>query len=404
MKIGIWISEGFNPQVGGGASYLERMLWAIDSYAFDEEVEICYVTRKNTELPFQRPVIHLPYLRRELTKKEKIQCRLSFMREKVYTAAEERRKENEHQRDIQVLKDEHIGLIVYPTQLCCEIEGFPFVAMNWDIGHWSTYAFPELCADGEYEERSAFYTNILPKALLVCCESEAGKQELLQFTNLNSEKIAIVPLFAGNCVHMAVSEKEQKEILKQYRLERERFFFYPAQFWAHKNHTNLLKAFAMFSEKHVDYKLVLVGADKGNLGYFKQMAEDLKSADKVVFPGFVPQEHINTFYKNAAALTMVTYFGPTNMPPLEAMELNCPVIATDLKGHREQLGDAAIYIDAMDWKSIAAAMEEIVSKREVYAERISKQKSKTLFTIDNALKELNKALTKAVQLRSAWAI
>ena len=404
MKIGIWISEGFNPQVGGGASYLERLLLAIDSYAFDEEVEICYVTRKNTELPFQRPVIHLPYLRRELTKKEKMQCRLPFMREKIYAVAEERRKENEHQRDIQVLNDEHVGLIVYPTQLCCEIEGFPFVAMNWDIGHWSTYAFPELCANGEYEERSAFYTNVLPKALLVCCESEAGKQELLQYTNLNEDKIEVVPLFAGNCVNITLAEKEQSEILKQYGLEKEKFFFYPAQFWAHKNHTNLLKAFAIFSEKYAEYKLVLVGADKGNLGYVKQKAEELKIADKVVFPGFVPQEHINTFYKNAAALTMVTFFGPTNMPPLEAMELGCPIIATDIKGHREQLGDAAIYIDALDVKSIAAAMEEMVSKRASYMERISQQKEKTWFTIDNALTELNKAFVKVVQLRRAWEL
>ena len=134
------------------------------------------------------------------------------------------------------------------------------------------------------------------------------------------------------------------------------------------------------------------------------MAEELKIADMVIFPGFVPQEHINTFYKNAVALTMVTYFGPTNMPPLEAMELGCPVIVTDLKGHREQLDDAAIYIDAMNAKSIAAAMDDMVAKRETYVERISKQKSKTMFTIDNALKMMNKALKKAVQLRSAWAI
>jgi glycosyltransferase involved in cell wall biosynthesis len=39
---------------------------------------------------------------------------------------------------------------------------------------------------------------------------------------------------------------------------------------------------------------------------------------------------------------MPSYFGSTNLPPLEAVSLGCPVIYSDLPEFREQMGDAAI--------------------------------------------------------------
>lgn len=402
MKIGVWIPEGFTPEVGGGSSYLNRLLCAIDNYSFD--VEICYVTRDERNYNFQRPIIRLPYLKRKLTWKDRFLYKIPCIRKNIYTREENKRKTKEHQRDIQILNDKHIGFLFYPTQLNCEIKDFPFVSMNWDIGHWSTYAFPELCANGEYEERSNFYTNILPNSLLVCCESEAGKQELLRYTNVNEDKIQIIPMFAGNCINLKIPQKQQMEILAQYGLDKNKYFFYPAQFWAHKNHVHLLTAFSLFTKKYDNYKLVLVGADKGNLSYIKSMAKKLNIVDKIIFPGFVPQEYINTFYINATALTMVSFFGPTNMPPLEAMALGCPIIASDFKGHREQLGAAAIYINPLSVDSIVAAMDKMVQNRNFYIERIQKQSNCTIFTLDNAIKQLNKVLNKASAIRSTWAI
>jgi glycosyltransferase involved in cell wall biosynthesis len=183
-------------------------------------------------------------------------------------------------------------------------------------------------------------------------------------------------------------------------LKKYHFFFYPAQFWAHKNHVNLINAFERFVVKYPNFKLVLTGSDKGNLEYVKRLVEEKGLMEYVVFPGFVPQEYINTFYTNAAALTMVSYFGPTNMPPLEAMELGCMVIASNLAGHREQMGDSAIYVDPLDVLSIEVAMEEVLKNRGT----IRKRQVHTIFTIQSAMEQLNKALGKAVVLRSQWTL
>ena len=50
-------------------------------------------------------------------------------------------------------------------------------------------------------------------------------------------------------------------------------------------------------------------------------------------------------YRHALALTFVSYFGPDNLPPLEAFALGCPVITSAIEGVDEQLGNAALYVN-----------------------------------------------------------
>ena len=52
-----------------------------------------------------------------------------------------------------------------------------------------------------------------------------------------------------------------------------------------------------------------------------------------------------SFYKYAVALVMPTFFGPTNIPPLEAFALGCPVITSNIYGIPEQVGDAALLVN-----------------------------------------------------------
>ena len=169
-----------------------------------------------------------------------------------------------------------------------------------------------------------------------------------------------------------------------------------------KSVLNLINAFAVFIKKHPDYKLVLTGSDKGNKAYVQSYVEQLGMKDKVVFTGFVENVAINTFYKNATAMTMATFFGPTNMPPLEAMHIGCPVICSDIAGHREQLGDAALYFDARDSKALTQCMEEVVANRDKYAAAIEKQKEKATFTIEEALRRINQYMVELIAIRSAW--
>ena len=153
---------------------------------------------------------------------------------------------------------------------------------------------------------------------------------------------------------------------------------------------------------HPSYKLVLTGSDKGNLNYIKQLAQDWNIADKVLFLGFLPIEHINTFFRNATALIMASHFGPSNMPPLEAMELACPVIASDTIGHKEMLGKAALYFDAMDSNALLVAMNKMIAETPSYKQAIVERQKTSVFNVEYALNQINLHLKEAVSIRQNW--
>ena len=400
MKIGVWLNKDYNPEEGGGFSYYDRLVHAIDTYQFADGLDICFVTEGAAHYTFNRQVVVLKSTAKA-TLCERIKKHLPLVGWHYQTELTKRLAQAKWKDYRSVLETNGVKLLFYPTSGRA-VPNFPFVATNWDIGHLSTFAFPEVSMDGQFESRQHYYSTILPQALLTFCESEAGKQELLQFTNIKEDKLQVVPIFAGKCVDVKVGDVQQQEILNRYNLVKYRYFFYPAQFWAHKNHYTLLNAFKLFIAKYPDYKLVLTGSDQGNLAYVKQLISDYGLTEKVVFPGFVPIETINTFYLNATSLLMATYFGPTNMPPLEAMALGCPVVCSDLAGHREQLGDAALYFNAGDDIALLNCMLEVSENNKVYRKKIVEQQRESIFTIDHALKRIDKYLLNAVEIRSTW--
>ena len=60
---------------------------------------------------------------------------------------------------------------------------------------------------------------------------------------------------------------------------------------------------------------------------------------------------------------MPTYFGPTNIPPIEAITLSVPIIYSDIPGAKEQLGSAAIYVDLKKVDELSIAIYKIFSNK-----------------------------------------
>jgi glycosyltransferase involved in cell wall biosynthesis len=137
------------------------------------------------------------------------------------------------------------------------------------------------------------------------------------------------------------------------------YLFYPAQFWPHKNHVNLLHALRLLRDRGLDLSLALTGSDKGNLPFIRDTAARLGLTPHVRWLGFVTNDQLISLYRHAAALTYVTFFGPENLPPLEAFAAGCPVVASDVAGAREQLADAALLVDPRRPEEIAAAVERL---------------------------------------------
>jgi glycosyltransferase involved in cell wall biosynthesis len=202
-----------------------------------------------------------------------------------------------------------------------------------------------------------------------------------------------------------ISQSSQSiDIKKKYNLKND-FIFYPAQFWAHKNHIFILKAIKILREKKsIDIDVIFSGSDKGNLKYILQKAEEFGVDDLIHYIGFAPNDEIPFLYKQSLALVMPTYLGPTNIPPLEAFFYETPVCYSDTPFFREQVGDAVFFMDLKDPNSLVQNILTIQNNSEMIKDKIIKGK-KVLesWNEEDFYNKLSDIFSSYKNIRDSWA-
>ena len=391
LRVGVWINGNINEITGGAFSYNSVLIKALASYDF-ASAEITFISDKSV----QRNGINLYRVRwkplkygtirlviKGITSQNRILC---FVKRVI---------EKKELDNINLLKKELykiVDIIYYPAPGCTYPE-FPYIYTLWDIGHKSTYSFPELCYNNNFEYRKKHYDFIPHKALAIFCESEAGKHDIVKYLNINEHRIKVIPLFPSTIINKSV------QLSKPNGLDVNcDFIHYCAQIWAHKNHYNLLVAFKSVLGKYPNLHLILTGTNKNNEAYVKSVIHVLGINDNVINLGFVSIQELKWIYLNSLGLVMPTFLGPTNMPLLEAAELKCPVACSDLLGHREQLGDYALYFDPKDPIDIFNKICQMVDNKK---NEIAKQ-YKSKFNIESCLAAIDQSFTEIRNIRFCW--
>ncbi len=236
----------------------------------------------------------------------------------------------------------------------------PYFSTVWDLAHRMLPFFPEVSHGGEWEVRERSYCRVLPSAAGVFVGTRAGKNQVSELYGVNPENVFVNP-FVVSPVDNSDCLANDAALLKSLSL-RPGFLFYPAQFWSHKNHVNLLYALQILESEFGEHRdLVLTGSDKGNLQYVKSVVTSLGLEERVHFLGFVSDDAIAALYRNAVAMVFPTFVGPDNIPPLEAFAHGCPVVASRVEGAEEQLGDAALIFDAASPEEMARQLAAVIS-------------------------------------------
>jgi glycosyltransferase involved in cell wall biosynthesis len=238
----------------------------------------------------------------------------------------------------------------------------PYVATVWDLQHRVQPFFPEVSSGQEWVARERYYASELGQAARVIVGTDAGKREIQAAYGIPDEVFRKLPhptpTFALD------APRSSADVVNRYNL-KSGYVFYPAQFWPHKNHVRILHALKRLRDEHnVELNAVFVGSDRGNEAHIRAVVRSLGLESAVRFPGFVPRETLIALYQNALALTYMSFFGPENLPPLEAFGLGCPVIAAKVAGSEEQLADAAILVEPTDDDALASAILSLIHEPE----------------------------------------
>lgn len=208
-------------------------------------------------------------------------------------------------------------------------------------------------------------------------------------------KITIIPYPSPD--YSNVIEKKVSGINSNY-------LFYPATYYPHKNHIRILEAMLIL-EKQYDLKLsaVFSGFDAGNKDYIISKCKELNLSDRVHILDFITTEELVYLYKNAVALVFASYFGPDNIPPLEAFSLKCPVIASRVYGADEQLGRNVLLVDPNDPSDFAATIFKIITDKSFKEDMISNAYNFVKkWTFDDYTKKALSTISNFNAVRSTW--
>lgn len=430
MRVGIYIgNSNLEPEIGGGYSYIQRLIKSIaQSTKLESKHSFVLIGNSRTNISLEDTNIVYLYFDDEIPEKEfsyfdfgidkfisrkisrhswylkGIELLLKFYH---YKDVERQKSKSKKYQFAKLCQENGIDLVFYPSPLICINPDIPYIANVWDYGHLTITSFPEVSINGEFESREKKYESILPRASAVFVESNAGKKDLLKFyPKVDSKKVFVFPIFSSNVVNEEVSSEEEEMFLKKHSLSSSNYFFYPAQFWPHKNHYLLLKSLKHLNE-YQEYKvnLIFTGSDKGNKEFILSKVKEFNLEKQIKYLGFVSIKDMAILYKNATALVMPTYLGPTNMPLIEAMELGCPVICSDHDGHKEIGGDAFDYCDPSNSVEFAVKMQRF-QRDEFYRNekqrKLMLRKANSAFTIENNIISFYRALDKLSLQIEGW--
>jgi len=349
MKVGVFL-EDFSPEVGGGYTIQEDIFRAL--------LDLIDETNHSFVLFCRRPESFQSYLKPRL----EVVGFPGNVSQRVFARAQSGLNSllDNRQRQTrleQLCNEAGVEFMWFVGAEAVQID-LPYMAIVWDLQHRLQPWFPEISSAGTWRQRETFYGEYLRRATFIIAGTEAGRLEIERFYQVTSNRIKILPHPTPAFV-LKSETSDVESVLKEYGL-RTNYLFYPAQFWSHKNHVNLLLAAAALKRDHqIDMPVVFAGSDKGNADYVRTFASQLQPSIDVSFLGFVPVEDLVALYRGAFALSYVTFFGPENLPTLEAFALGCPVVASDVSGAREQLGDAALFVDPRNPLEIAAAVKQL---------------------------------------------
>lgn len=292
----------------------------------------------------------------------------------------------------ELIKD-NIDLVCF---LSPSYDSFYFNKLNyiiniWDNCHIEHPEFPEIRNNFEFEKREILYNRILKKSTAIIVDSDQTKKNLKKRYLINPSKIKV-----NNFQNVLSKNFEFDDaILKKLKIEFP-YIYYPAQYWSHKNHTYIIDAFKKLKELNIKIKAIFSGSDKGNLKFLKDYSIKKGVENNIFFLGFLNENEKNTLIKNALSVVVPSFFGPTNLPQIEAALIGTPAIVAKSSVRTKYENHAFTKVDLKDPNDLAQVLVKLIKNKnlrnhkiKLLKQEINKPGYDILTLLEDCIKEFN---------------
>ena len=245
-------------------------------------------------------------------------------------------------------------VVHFPTQ-----SGFrtarPSIYHPHDLQHRH---LPEFFSESDRLQRDALYGAMCRQAALVAVASRWVKDDVAIELGVPRERIVVVNWPPATSARGEPGPEAHAAAARRLALP-ERFVFYPAQTWPHKNHLALVEALALLRREGLAVPFVSSGKKTEHVAVLEARARDLGIADQVRFLGYVDDDDLATLYARATAVVVPSLFEAASFPMWEAFRAGPPVACSNVTSLPAQAADAALVFDPADRGAIAAAVRRL---------------------------------------------
>lgn len=231
----------------------------------------------------------------------------------------------------------------------------PTVLSPHDIQH---VHFPHYLSNEELKFREQFTYTSCKCATAIVTQSQFIKHDLVQQFNLHPEKINVVQVAADEIFHKPVTQLDLQQVRTTYLLP-DRFIYYPAQLWPHKNHVRLIRALGSMRRDDHEIPLVLTGSKQTGYDAIAREVTEQGLSRQVLFLGAIPFDRLPALYKLSHGVIAPSLYEGSSFPVLEAFATGTPVIASNIPPVRELIGKEDFLFDPQDEEEMAEKIRRL---------------------------------------------
>lgn len=196
------------------------------------------------------------------------------------------------------------------------------------------------------------------KASRVITNSNNSRNDLLQFYNVDAEKVRLI--------YWAVDQTFGDKVDKIEREEEEQdYILYVGSLEPRKNIASLIEAYESLRSDNPDLetKLVLIGGESPLFAAVRLQIK--KYHTDVIFKGFVSDAELKNYYRQAKVVAYPSLYEGFGLPPLEAMASGAPVVTSNTSSLPEVVGEAALMVSPYDCAQLAETLARVLRSREL---------------------------------------
>ena len=205
------------------------------------------------------------------------------------------------------------------------------------------------------------YGDSCRKADHVIAISNQTKDDLVNFLDINPDKISVVYQGCSPIFYNESTQAQKVELRVKYNLPSE-FILSVGTLETRKNLMLTLRA---ISEGNLDINIVACGRWTPYVNELMEYAQKSGISDKITFIHDVKFLELPTLYQMSRALVYASIFEGFGIPIIEGLNSGIPVITTKGGVFTETGGDACLYVDLNSVDSMIDALTRAVNDSEL---------------------------------------